>query len=188
MASNSFGVSFVPGQSQNENGNGQNPTEPVQQAIKYLSLRLPKFTAGAGGAPILPGPLLGATGSAGNPFARSAVGQTQQNIWNPPPAPTQDLASLLALLPTLSPNPPAPPVALEPPPEREARLGPAPRPTPPTAPAPAPAPAPVASPIAPPQAAPLPKFRFKQPRPEPVDVENVARDLYTRAGTRFQRV
>lgn len=70
-----LGVSFLPG-AQDDNGqHGENgrtgaSRTPVQQAIKILSLRLPKFY-GAGA--IAPAPLLTAAGGMGQPAARGNV-------------------------------------------------------------------------------------------------------------------
>jgi collagen type III alpha len=63
-----FGVSFLPGQSNgmDRNGQGGNATEPIQQAIKVLSLRLPRVL---GGGAFAPSGLLQGGGSMGNPFA-----------------------------------------------------------------------------------------------------------------------
>lgn len=73
-----FGVSFVPGQDQQ--GQPQQPGGPsandrYQQAIQFLSLRLPKVL---GGSAFAPAPLLTGTGAQGSPFGRSAALQTQQ--------------------------------------------------------------------------------------------------------------
>lgn len=73
-----YGISFVP------QGGGQGvperpPVEPVQEAVKILSLRLPKVLSGA----YAPAPLLRSQGSGGNPFANSALGQTQQRVAPP---------------------------------------------------------------------------------------------------------
>ena len=70
-----FGVSFVPG---GQNGEGRSerngaPDSRYQQAIKILSLRLPKLRGASGG--LAPAPLLQAGGAMGQPTA--AMGGTQ---------------------------------------------------------------------------------------------------------------
>lgn len=67
-----FGVSFMP--TPQNGGETGRPTavEPVQEAIKILSLRLPKVV---GGGAIAPAPLLNAPGAGGNPLGRSALAQ-----------------------------------------------------------------------------------------------------------------
>lgn len=74
-----FGVSFVPGQN-GQNGEGRQgrtgaPDSRYQQAIKILSLRLPKVRGATGGGGIAPAPLLRAAGAMGQPTA--AMGGTQ---------------------------------------------------------------------------------------------------------------
>ena len=63
-----FGVSFIPGQGQ-DSGDGQGgpggpQVSPTQQAIRLLSLRLPRFSGPNGFAP---SSLLNGPGAAGNP-------------------------------------------------------------------------------------------------------------------------
>ena len=82
-----FGTSFQPFA---DSGNGgskpsEASTEPVQQAIRILSLRLPKFS---GSGAIAPQGLLQGGGGMGSPFARNALGQTQQRF-----APLPNLAN-----------------------------------------------------------------------------------------------
>lgn len=71
-----FGVSFQPGaQGFNQNGNGQpsqSPSGAVQEAIKILSLRLPKVVGAQASVPM---PLLTSQGSGGNPRVNSVVNQ-----------------------------------------------------------------------------------------------------------------
>lgn len=64
-----FGISFVPGQQQPGGPGGEGdpsggPVSPVQQAIRLLSLRLPKFSGPNGFAPPS---LLNGPGAQGNP-------------------------------------------------------------------------------------------------------------------------
>jgi hypothetical protein len=63
-----FGVSFLPNQGgmDRERPGGGSATEPIQQAIKVLSLRLPRVL---GGGAFAPAGLLQGGGSMGNPFA-----------------------------------------------------------------------------------------------------------------------
>lgn len=70
-----FGISFVPGSQDPTNNNGETgrvgaPQSPVQQAIKVLSLRLPKFY---GSQSLAPGLLLNSPGGMGQPAARGNV-------------------------------------------------------------------------------------------------------------------
>ena len=70
-----FGISFVPGaQPDNQNGmsggRGGASRNPIQEAVKILSLRLPKFY---GSGSIAPAPLLQAPGGMGQPGARGNV-------------------------------------------------------------------------------------------------------------------
>ena len=70
-----FGISFVPGaQPDNQNGlaggRGGASRNPMQEAVKILSLRLPKFY---GSGSIAPAPLLQAPGGMGQPGARGNV-------------------------------------------------------------------------------------------------------------------
>ena len=82
MAFGNFGVSFLPGadggpQDQNGFNGGASGVPPLQQAIKFLSLRLPRF---AGPNAIAPPTLLNAAGAAGGlpPWLASMVGQQGQ--------------------------------------------------------------------------------------------------------------
>ena len=66
---NDFGVSFIPGQQGQDNGQGQGgpggpQVSPTQQAIRLLSLRLPQFSGPNGFAP---SSLLSGPGAGGNP-------------------------------------------------------------------------------------------------------------------------
>lgn len=65
MAGN-FGVSFVPGgQAENNRDKvGQQASQAAQQAIQFLSLRLPRVTGAQG---LAPAPLLNAPGGSGMP-------------------------------------------------------------------------------------------------------------------------
>src|SRR3990167_4739790 len=70
-----FGISFVPGaQPDNQNGmvggRGGASRNPIQEAVKILSLRLPKFY---GSQSLAPAPLLNAPGGMGRPGARGNV-------------------------------------------------------------------------------------------------------------------
>jgi hypothetical protein len=72
-----FGVSFLPGSQDPQNGNGEGmagrsgPTRnPVQEAVKILSLRLPKFY---GSQSLAPAPLLSSPGGMGQPGAKGNV-------------------------------------------------------------------------------------------------------------------
>src|SRR3990167_9429482 len=70
-----FGISFVTGaQPDNQNGmsggRGGASRNPIQEAVKILSLRLPKFD---GSGSIAPAPLLQAPGGMGQPGARGNV-------------------------------------------------------------------------------------------------------------------
>lgn len=70
-----FGINFQPGmqEQQGQNGNGSRPSGGgVQEAIKVLSLRLPKVVGAHGIAPM---PLLTSEGSGGNPRVDSIVQQ-----------------------------------------------------------------------------------------------------------------
>lgn len=97
MASN-FGVSFLPGQQEPMNGNGTGgrpgiQQSPMQQAVKILSLRLPKFY---GSGSIAPGPLLTSPGGMGQHAARGNVA-------------AQAFAQMAGLPPTMAPVPPTVP-------------------------------------------------------------------------------
>lgn len=70
-----FGVGFQPGQAQT-NGT-RSPDQARQEAVRLISLRLPKVV---GGSALAPAPLLQGGGSQGNPFANSAIGQTQRQV------------------------------------------------------------------------------------------------------------
>ena len=72
-----IGVNFQPGASRD---NGQSPQarpDGVQEAIKVLSLRLPKVVGAQG---IAPQPLLSSQGSGGNPRVDSVVNQILSRI------------------------------------------------------------------------------------------------------------
>ena len=70
----SFGVSFLPGSQNQQNGTGMSgrpaSQSPMQEAVKILSLRLPKFY---GSQSLAPAPLLQAAGGMGQPAARGNV-------------------------------------------------------------------------------------------------------------------
>lgn len=85
------GVSFQPSEPRPGYGGPQRPSgNPVQEAIKVLSLRLPR-TVGA--RPVAPAPLLTAPGGAGNPRVDSIVQQVLAKMFGGQqgmtPAPTQ---------------------------------------------------------------------------------------------------
>lgn len=75
-----MGLSFLPAAQPGSNPQQQPQVEPTQEAVKFLSLRIPKVL---GGNAFAPAPLLNATGAQGNPFAQNAFGQTQQTVANP---------------------------------------------------------------------------------------------------------
>lgn len=77
-----FGVSFVPGQNgdNGEAANGSGRSDRFQEAVRILSLRLPRVL---GGSAIAPAPLLQGPGNRGTPFG--AVQQTQVAAGAPPP-------------------------------------------------------------------------------------------------------
>ena len=70
-----FGVSFLPSDRPEDQGAERAPADRFQEAIKILSLRLPRVL---GGSAVAPAPLLQAQGGRGSPFARSGLAQTQQ--------------------------------------------------------------------------------------------------------------
>lgn len=71
-----LGLSFMPNAQPNQPGQGPQPgVEPVQNAIRILSLRLPKVV---GGGAFAPGALLNGAGAQGNPFTQTAFAQTQK--------------------------------------------------------------------------------------------------------------
>jgi len=81
-----LGLSFMP--SSRPTGGTRAPGAPrpqLQEAIKILSLRLPKTTGPAG---VAPAPLLTSPGGAGASFPNSAVAQTQQLPPGALPSPT----------------------------------------------------------------------------------------------------
>lgn len=70
-----FGVSFVPdGQNGNDPQKQGGPTDRYQEAVKILSLRLPKLRGAMGGG-IAPAPLLNAPGAMGQPQTAMGGGQ-----------------------------------------------------------------------------------------------------------------
>jgi len=110
-----FGVSFAPGTEDPNELKGRTPQEQYQQAIRVLSLRLPKIV---GGSPLAPAPLLNAPGSGGMPMG--PVGQPQpgnpgslpeayRGLAGLPPAPTPAprVSPGLDPIPTGAPLPPA---------------------------------------------------------------------------------
>lgn len=95
-----YGVSFVPGSQDQANGNNGGtgrpgaPSTPVQQAIKVLSLRLPKFF---GSQSLAPAPLLSGPGGMGQPGAKGGS------------ATAQAIAQMAGLPPSMAmPQPPVP--------------------------------------------------------------------------------
>ena len=79
-----YGISFIP--QGGDRGVPERPrVEPVQEAVKILSLRLPRILSGA----LAPASLLRAPGAGGNPCVDSALGQTQQRIPEPAYQPSQ---------------------------------------------------------------------------------------------------
>ena len=74
-----IGVNFQPGSNQDNGQNGQArpPASGVQEAIKVLSLRLPKVVGAQG---VTPMPLLTSQGAGGNPRVDSVVNQIMQRI------------------------------------------------------------------------------------------------------------
>ena len=78
-----IGVNFQPGSNQDEarNGSPRPGASGVQEAIKVLSLRLPKVVGAQG---VTPMPLLTSQGAGGNPRVDSVVNQIMQRF-----APTQ---------------------------------------------------------------------------------------------------
>ena len=97
----SFGVSFLPGsngESEQDPLAGRRPSgvPPAQQAVRLLSLRLPRF---AGPNAIAPPSLMNAQGAMGNPLAGSnnALGQMLQRLLagaqlGPPSMPSPGMA------------------------------------------------------------------------------------------------
>ena len=86
MAFGNFGVSFLPGadggpQDQNGFTGGASGVPPLQQAIKFLSLRLPRF---AGPNAIAPPTLLNAAGGAGLPPDLQRMGGVGPSAFGPP--------------------------------------------------------------------------------------------------------
>lgn len=93
MPAPGFGVSFVPDQTNGNDPTQIGPHEKYQQAVRILSLRLPRLQMG--GAQIAPAPLLQGAGAQGSPFGMSGVLQTQQQapaapILGQPPGAGQD--------------------------------------------------------------------------------------------------
>lgn len=79
MAQN-FGVSFVPDDQnlqQGKAGASRGGMTPTQQAVKLLSLRLPRVV---GGSPIAPAPLLQSQGGRGMPSPDSIASQVLKNV------------------------------------------------------------------------------------------------------------
>jgi hypothetical protein len=74
-----IGVNFQPGSNQNGMQNGQqtSPTGGIQEAIKILSLRLPKVVGAQSASPM---PLLTSQGSGGNPRVDSIVNQIMARL------------------------------------------------------------------------------------------------------------
>jgi len=97
------GVSFQPGTNgehgqQNGQGNGARPSAGgVQEAIKILSLRLPKVVGAQAAVPM---PLLTSQGSGGNPMVDSIVSQVMSRVpgaqpsFSAPPQPFQPPAAM----------------------------------------------------------------------------------------------
>lgn len=74
----SFGIGFLPGAEGEQPSEGGSPQDRYQQAVRILSLRLPRFL---GGSAIAPAPLLEAMGGQGEQFG-SMPGQVSVG---PPP-------------------------------------------------------------------------------------------------------
>ncbi len=74
-----FGLSFVPGDQNDplKKKIGEGATTPTQQAIRLLSLRLPRVL---GGSPIAPAPLLTSQGGAGRPSPESIAQQVLSRV------------------------------------------------------------------------------------------------------------
>lgn len=93
------GVNFQPGSKNDQNGANGSNTTGVQEAIKVLSLRLPKVV---GARAVAPGELLNAQGSGGNPMIDSVVNQVLARYF-PTEAPMMGQAPGQA--PVLGPGP-----------------------------------------------------------------------------------
>jgi hypothetical protein len=81
-----FGLSFLPtlGAGQDRQQGDRPAVEPIQQAIKVLTLRLPRVL---GGGAFAPAPLLQGGGSMGNPFAGTGPMQGRPIAPMPSPSP-----------------------------------------------------------------------------------------------------
>lgn len=96
------GVSFQPGSQQDATQRpGSSPSQGVQEAIKVLSLRMPKVV---GARAMAPGQLLNAQGSGGNPLIDSVVNQVLARYF-PTDAPPMTQAPSLGGAPVLGPRP-----------------------------------------------------------------------------------
>ena len=71
------GVNFQPGQGDPAQGIKKKPDQGVQEAIKVLSLRLPRVV---GAQAMAPAPLLNSQGSGGNPRVDSVVNQVLSRL------------------------------------------------------------------------------------------------------------
>jgi len=104
------GVSFQPGmqaQQPGQRGSGSPASNPVQEAIKVLSLRLPKVVGARG---IAPTPLLTSEGSGGNSRVDSVVNQVLARMFGDDPgaaaAPSPSFGSEPSQAPSM-PNAPS---------------------------------------------------------------------------------
>lgn len=94
-----FGVSFVPSEQNmaQRPGGSRAAVSPTQQAIRLLSLRLPKVL---GGSPIAPAPLLQSQGGAGMPSPTSVAQQVLKRV-----LPTDQTAQASGAVPSAAPSP-----------------------------------------------------------------------------------
>lgn len=98
-----IGVRFQPGgddsfqQRQDQQRQSRGSGEGVQQAIKFLSLRLPKVV---GAQAAVPTPLLTSGGSEGSPRVHSMVQQVMQQYFPTEPAPSGQVPSIPNEMPT----------------------------------------------------------------------------------------
>jgi hypothetical protein len=147
-----FGVSFMPGGDQQYQRPGGN-VNPVQEAIRVLSLRVPKVV---GASPLAPLALMTSKGSGGLPSG--LVENLLRSLAPPGGTPTTGVpqTSLVPAPAASLPEPAAPPV---------------PGPTPPTAPGIAPGPEP---PTPAPSYAPPPSMATAKPTMQPVTVSGAA--------------
>lgn len=111
MASQGFGVSFLPGADQQTNGGNGRPGAPqdrVQEAIQVLSLRLPKVF---GARAIVPGALAMGPGGMGQPAAKGNVAaQALAQMAGLPPGMAPPSLPAPMPLPPMAPPPQSAPV------------------------------------------------------------------------------